>query len=115
MFYQDPGEAHDRSDQKDDEEPRGPGAALYHGSNQEQEKSIEHEMCEIVMQESGSEQPPVFVINLTAVGQSAEANEKRIISNCVSREFEKEHGAHSTEDSGRSEIGAHLNLKITDA
>jgi hypothetical protein len=68
MFHENPRAARDRSDQKDNEEPRGPGAALHHGSNQEQKKSIQHEMCYVVMQETGREQPPVFVTNLTAVG-----------------------------------------------
>jgi len=94
MFQKDSREAHQRSSQKDKEEPGGPNAALYDRPDQEQQERIEHDMGEIVMQEPGREQTPVFVMNLTAIGESAKAKEARIISDRISREFEEEHEDH---------------------
>jgi hypothetical protein len=107
MFRENPRAARHRSAQKNGEEPRGSDAALYNGSNQEQQEGIEHDMCKIVMQELGREQTPIFVMNLTAVGESTEAKEPCIISDRIGRKLEEERSAHNAEDACRSKISAH--------
>ena len=83
MFREDTDPAHDRANQKYNNEPGGPGAPFHNRTGQPNQGGIENKMEKVGMQEGRGQEPPVFAVKLCIVGQGPETEQTCSVIDCA--------------------------------